>query len=273
MNNPLRQYFRRPALYISLPSKGEYYPEGAIEMTENGELPVFPMTAIDEITSKTPDALFNGSAVVEIIKSCIPAIKDPWHMPNIDIDAILVAIRAATNGSELDLKSICPECENEGSYGVDLMGLLQTIKPIDFESTVAFGELLIKFKPLSYKQVNDLNLKQFESQREIMTLESITNENEKNSKSSEIMKKLSNMNMSLIAMTIDSISIPGETVTDAKFIFEFLSSCDRNTFEKIRESMLNLRASSTIKPQKVKCVNCSHDYEQTITLNVTDFFV
>jgi hypothetical protein len=273
MNNPLRQYFRRPALYITLPSKGEYYPEGAIEMPDNGELPVYPMTAIDEITSKTPDALFNGSAVVDIIKSCIPAIKEPWHMPNVDIDTILVAIRAATNGSELDLKSTCPACENEGSYGVDLMGILQTIKPVDYDSAIPIGELIIKFKPISYKQVNDLNLSQFEAQREIMTLESITDETVKNSKSGEIMKKLSNMNMSLISMTIESISIPGETVTDAKFISEFLSSCDRNTFEKIRETMISLRANSNIKPQKVKCVNCSHDYEQTITLNVTDFFV
>jgi hypothetical protein len=194
-------------------------------------------------------------------------------MPNIDIDAILVAIRAATNGSELDLKSTCPACENEGSYGVDLMGILQTIKPVDYDNAMPIGELIIKFKPISYKQVNDLNLSQFEAQREIIALEAITDETVKNSKSGDIMKKLSNMNMKLISMTIESISIPGETVTDAKFISEFLASCDRNTFEKIRDTMINLRANSSIKPQKVKCVNCSHDYEQTITLNVTDFFV
>ena len=80
-NNPLRQYFRRPAIYITLPSKGKYYPIGAVEIPEGGEIPVYPMTAIDEITSKTPDALFNGTAIAELIKSCIPAIKDPWAIP------------------------------------------------------------------------------------------------------------------------------------------------------------------------------------------------
>ena len=103
MTNPLRQYFRRPALYLTLPSRGKFYPEGALEMPENGELAVYPMTAIDEITSKTPDALFNGNAVPEIIKSCVPGIKDPWAVPSVDMDAILVAIRAATNGNDLEI--------------------------------------------------------------------------------------------------------------------------------------------------------------------------
>lgn len=273
MNNPLSQYFRRPALYITLPSKGQYYPPGSIEMTENGELPVYPMTAIDEITSKTPDALFNGSAVVDIIKSCIPAIKEPWHLPNIDIDAILVAIRAATNGNDLDITSTCPKCENIADYQVNLMLLLQSIKPVDYESTVNIGELAFKFKPLSYKQVNTLNLAQFEAQREISTLDDIADPDEKNAKSGALMKKLSNLNMGLISMSIDSITVPGEVVTDPKFINEYLISCDRTTFEKIRSSMIDIRADSNVKPHHIRCVECSHEYDQTITLNVTDFFV
>ena len=126
-NNPLRQYFRRPALYISLPSKGKYYPQGTLDMPENGELPVYPMTAIDEITAKTPDALFNGNAVVDIIKSCIPSIKDPWNLPSTDVDTLLIAIRAATNGNDLEVESICPACDETGKYGVNLISLLSGI--------------------------------------------------------------------------------------------------------------------------------------------------
>jgi len=69
-NNPLKAYFRRPAIYLKLPSEGKYYPQGSVDIPVNGEVAVYPMTAVDEITTKTPDALFNGSAVVEIIKSC-----------------------------------------------------------------------------------------------------------------------------------------------------------------------------------------------------------
>lgn len=94
-NNPLKQYFRRPAIYLKLPSEGKYYPIDAIDLPDNKELPVYPMTAIDEITSKTPDALYSGVAISEIIKSCVPNIKDPWSIPTIDLDAILIEIGRA----------------------------------------------------------------------------------------------------------------------------------------------------------------------------------
>ena len=32
--NPLRKYFRQPKVYITLPSKGKFYADGAIELPE-----------------------------------------------------------------------------------------------------------------------------------------------------------------------------------------------------------------------------------------------
>jgi hypothetical protein len=271
-NNPLRQYFRRPSLHLTLPSKGSYYPQGAIEIPETGELPVYPMTAIDEITSKTPDALFNGSAVADIIKSCIPAIKDPWAVPNMDLDAILVAIRAATNGSDLEIDSACPKCENEGKYGINLIQLLSTIKADDYSNPLRIGELQIKFRPLSYKEVNDGNLAQFQMQREISAMQAIEDEDTRQAKSSEIMKMITKINMRLISSTIESISINNDVVTNREFIQEFLEHCDRNAYENVRTQVAKIRENSTTKPQKIKCVNCSHEYEQALALNITDFF-
>ena len=49
-SNPLMQFFRQPAIYTRLPSGGKGWPVGSIQMPPNGELPVLPMTAIDEIT-------------------------------------------------------------------------------------------------------------------------------------------------------------------------------------------------------------------------------
>ena len=73
----LQKHFRQPSIYIKLPSEGVWYDDSIITMPENGEvLPVYPMTALDEITYRTADALFNGEAVVTVIKSCIPLFKD-----------------------------------------------------------------------------------------------------------------------------------------------------------------------------------------------------
>jgi len=148
-DNPLKQYFRRPAVYLKLPSGGLGYPEGTIDMPDTGELPVYPMTAIDEITSRTPDALFNGTAVVEVIKSCIPNIKDPWQLSNVDIDPILVAIRAATHGSNMEIETDCPECKETGKYDLNLSGVLADFKPGNYNEPLIIGEITFKFKPFS----------------------------------------------------------------------------------------------------------------------------
>ena len=101
LNNPLRKYFRQPKIYLTLPSKGRYYPQTAISMPESGEVPIFALTAKDEMLMKTPDALLNGEATVEVIRSCVPNILDPWHIPQIDLDALMIAIRMASYGENL----------------------------------------------------------------------------------------------------------------------------------------------------------------------------
>jgi len=73
--NPLASFYRQPKIYVRLPSKGEFYTPGSLDVSENGEYPVYAMTAKDELLFKTPDALLNGTSTVELIKSCIPALS------------------------------------------------------------------------------------------------------------------------------------------------------------------------------------------------------
>ena len=99
--NPLSNWFRQPKIYVKLPSQGRFYPPNTLDVSSNDEYPVFAMTAKDELMFKTPDALLSGQSTVEIIKSCIPAIKEPWQMPSIDVDFALIAIRIATYGENI----------------------------------------------------------------------------------------------------------------------------------------------------------------------------
>src|SRR5210317_1267823 len=125
--NPLQKYFRQPAIYIKLPSEGRYWPQGSIEMTPNRELSVYPMTAMDEITNRTADGLFNGQSVVSVIQSCIPHIKDAWQVPSVDLDTILVSIRIASYGHEMEFESKCPHCQEPNQFGLDLRTVLEQI--------------------------------------------------------------------------------------------------------------------------------------------------
>lgn len=272
MDNPLKQYFRRPAMYLKIPSGGNFYKDGSIDLPENKEVPIFPMTAVDEITSKTPDALFNGTAVVDIIKSCVPNIKDPWAIPIMDLDPILISIRAATNSNEMEVSSICPSCNEDGKYGVNLIGLLNGLSAGNYDNTVEMDELKFKFNPLTYKQVNDLNLKQFQISQLARGLDDIQDEDQRSQVSQSLVIELNNLATSLVSESIEYIATPSAIVKEKSFIVDFLQNCDKKTFEKLREVTVNLREGSQLKPMKIKCVNCGHEYEQSLTINVTDFF-
>jgi hypothetical protein len=271
-DNPLRQFFRRPALYLKLPSGGVGYSEGAIEFPDNGELPIYPMSAIDEITSRTPDALFNGVAVTEIIKSCVPSIKRPWEILNIDLDPILVAIKIATNGQLMEIDSTCPECKEDSKFDVNLSGLLGTFTPGDYNTPVTIGELKIKFRPLTYKEVSKANEKQFDIQRNLLEIDRIEDVDIKNTKTSELIASINDLTTELLIETIEYIKTPDATVFDKEFINEFLQHCDKNTHNFIKEKNIELRKTTELKPLEIKCSHCSHKHEQTLNINISDFF-
>jgi hypothetical protein len=272
-NNPLRQYFRRPALYLKLPSGGTGYAQGAIEFPENGELPVYPMTAVDEITSRTPDALYNGLAVTDIIRSCVPAIKRPWEILNIDLDPILVAIRMATNGQMMELETVCPKCEESSKFDLNLTGVLASFKPGDYNTPLQIDESLqVKFQPLNYKQINQASESQFQIQRMLNGVDAIEDLEQRNTKTSEILSTINDMALDLMIDTIEYIKTPDATVLDKDFIREFLTNCDKNTYNKIRDTNVELRKSTELKPLEIKCLHCQHEFSQPFNINISNFF-
>ena len=154
--NPLKQFFRQPAIYLSLPSAGNFWPKEAIRLPANKELPVLPMTAIDEITYRTPDALFNGTAVVNVIHSCVPSITDAWSAPSTDINSILGAIRIASYGHNMEIDSTCPSCNTEGEYGVDLRTVLENLTTLNYDVPMQQGDLTFTFRPMTYQEQNQI---------------------------------------------------------------------------------------------------------------------
>jgi hypothetical protein len=270
--NPLKQYFRRPAMYLKLPSGGQFYDEMTVRIPDNGELPIYPMTAIDEVTAKTPDALFNGSAVVEIIRSCVPNIINPDKLNSIDLDAVLIAIRAASVGSEMDIESDCVSCKETNKFGLNLMGLLASIKPGDYDKELFVGDLSFTFRPLSLSEINEGNMAQFEVQREMINARSIEDVDEQNEATSRVLGKVNELSFRVVAKGIREVKTPEITVDDSNHILDYLKNCDKKVFDTLRNHVISLRETSEIKPLKITCVHCQHEYEQPFTLNVSDFF-
>ncbi|MEK9804700.1 MAG: hypothetical protein VW551_00205 [Euryarchaeota archaeon] len=278
--NPLQKYFRQPKIYLSLPSKGEYYPEGSIDLVENNEYPVFAMTAKDEMIIKTPDALLNGQATVDIIQSCIPNIKNAWNMPSLDVDAALVAIRIASYGEMMTLSTTTPVTQQEKDYELDLKVILERLINASYNDTCQVGDLTIKIRPLNYKEFTSVNLKTFEEQRifAVVNDEGLTEE-QKLAQFQTSFKKLTELTVDTLKYSIESIQLGEEVVTQQEYIGEFIDNADRETFEAIKSHLEKQKDSFEIKPMIVDATpeeisqGVPESYEIPIAFDQTNFFV
>jgi hypothetical protein len=272
-SNPLSSYFRQPKLYISLPSKGQFYPEGALDISANGEYAVYAMTAKDELIMKTPDALMNGQATVEVIKSCVPAIKEPWFMPSIDLDAVLIAMRVATYGGNMDVSASCPSCSHDNEYELNLMNHLEKASSFAFNSAIEIHPLVINIKPYNYKEVTKAAIKSLEQQKliNIVTDQNLSEE-EKLSRFGESFVALTKMTVDVVADSIDSIQTPDTLVKDRNQIKEFIDNAPAEIFNAVNNRLVEIKNNINLQAQDVKCGECGWEYSFELTMDQTDFF-
>lgn len=272
-NNPLRQYFRQPAIYIRLPSQGQFYPQGTIDMPPTGELAVYPMTAIDEITYRTPDALFNGQATVNVLASCVPAIKNHWATPAMDIDTLLIAIRIASYGHDMDFGSKCPKCAHECEHTIDLRSVLDRMRTPDYNKSLKSGDMEIFFRPMTYKNINDNNAIQYENQKLLQVLpDGEIPDAEKMTALADALKRITRITVQALAQSIAVIKTPQAMVSEPEFIEDFLNNCDRELFNRIRDHIVDLKNQAEMQPLKITCPECKHEYDQAVTLDMSSFF-
>lgn len=272
-SNPLANYFRQPKIWIRLPSKGKYYSPGSLEHSVNDEYPVFAMTAKDELLFKTPDALLSGQSTVEVIKSCIPAIKEPWNMPAIDVDVCLIAVRLATYGEDMDITVTCPKCNEENDYSMNLRIWLGQFDNFEYNDEVDVDPLKVKIRPYSYREVTKASLQTLEQQKlvQIATDDSMSDE-EKLSKFQTGFIKLTDLTVNLIAGCITRIETPEGAVSDPKIIKDFIDNAPRDVFEKVHAHVTEIKKQIDLKPQEMKCAHCEHEFITPIAMDQSNFF-
>lgn len=273
MTNPLQKYYRQPKIYLSLPSKGKYYPPNGVAGNPDS-LPVFGMNAMDEIIMKTPDALFTGESIVSVIKSCIPEIVDPWKMPQLDIDAALVAIRMATYGQTLETKFKCQSCNEENIYDLDLSGILDYFSGLDYVDSIIAGPLVVNIRPLTYKELTELGLKTYEIRRRLtFNVSEDMSEEQKGKLLNDAFKKIGNITIETFKRSIVSIEADDNVVDNQQYIDEWLKNSDKDLFDKIKQHMESSKDQWSIQPQEVKCADCGAENKVNIRLDNSDFFV
>lgn len=272
--NPLAKHFRQPAIYLKLPSQGAYWPEDALELGISNEIPVYPMTTKDEIILRTPDAVLNGEGVVKVIQSCCPNIKNAWKIPQGDVDAILIAIRIASYGAELDVDTTCPHCKHEETIGIDLNYLLDRIRFPNYNDSIKQKDLTIKLRPQDYELSNKNNLLAFEEEKLLQNLlDSTIDELEKARAFNQRLQNIININTDLIADITEYIELDdGQRVVRKDFIQEFYNNADAKLVESVKQKFEELRTAAEVPQMTTACQNCNKNYDVNVEFDYSRFF-
>ena len=279
--NPLGKYYRQPQIYIKLPSKGKYYGPDVFTPSETGEIPVLPMTAKDELSFKTPDAMMSGQSTVDVIQSCLPNFKNAWKMVNFDTDAVLLAIRIATYGENMDVTYRVPVTNEEMSHTINLPAVLETLAKADIvdQATTKSG-FKVKLAPIDYQALTKVQVAQFEQQKIYSTVtNSSLSEEQKSTQFIKSFKLLNNINFSMLVESITWITTPeGTIVEDKTQIKDFCDNCDAKVINEIQDELAKIRKQAQTKPIIMKATEeqikkgVPTSYEVPVTFDTSNFF-
>ena len=282
-HNPLSSHFRAPKLFAPIPSAGKFYESTTVEMPETLELPVFAMTAKDEMIMKNPDALLNGEAVAQVIQSCVPNVKNARAMLSSDIDVLLVAVQGATYGDEVEVTAPCPNCKEDQQGVASVEQAIGSMGVLEKSYTVEHEGLEIKVRPFTYASTIQAGITNFQSTRSLQALAEVSDEMERLRLFNDNFKQIADLNFSLIVDSISSIGYTDEegekqSVTDRKHISEFLDNAEGKVGKKIEEQISQLNSIGINHEMKLQCEKCTDDageplvFESRVNFDPVNFF-
>ena len=279
-NNPLQKHFRRPALWVKLPTGGRWYQDGSVEMNEEQEVRIYGLNAIDDIMLNTPDALLNGHALETVLQSCVPEIKNVKKVLQPDLDAIFLGIKAATNNGKFEITRNCPKCQHENTFDVQCNHLLDSMTYVDDSDTMIMigTDLQVHIKPYSFEMRSVLIQKQMEEQRTLSAIEkneNIVDDMQRADLLARSIEKLTHLTFRLVAdsiVAIEMIGVDTVTVSDKDHITEWLTNIDKSTADAVIEAVNNLNKVGPPKETHAQCTNCNHTWIEKLTFDPALFF-
>ena len=218
----------------------------------------------------------NGQGVIDVIEHCFPNVNDAWETPVTDIDVLLIAIRIASYGEQMEYRSTCPSCEATNEYEIDLKSFLdRKVDITGYLNELEYKDLKIKLKPQNYRSLNATNLDAFEQQR-LMHLvnDSEISEEQKLKKFNDIFRKMTILTVRNISGIIDYILMPnGDKITNKDFIDDFVENSDRQIYDALRKHQDHINKGLPDKSVNTTCPECNESYIVPFTFDQSNFFV
>lgn len=277
-HNPLTQYMRHPEVYIKLPSKGQYNSPDDIQLTPNGELEICAMTANDDLLLKTPEGLLNGDSMSKVIQSCCPGIKNVYDIPVPDLDVILLAIRQASYGDDMDFEITCPECKHEGTYSLSISEALENINFLDPEYSVLLSSKVEVFlKPFTFSSSVKESMKKYQEAQAMKSLleDDLSVNEEKVAEFTERLHSLAALMTELCSEVVIKIIDPeGQEIEATKEqINEWIKFLPRKDSDIIQKKLVIINSIGIPKTRIIICQECKHEWEVETNFDPSVFFV
>lgn len=251
---------KMPGTTFRLPSKGLLYRNGELdEDVKNGEIIVYPMTTLDEIYMRSPDMLFQGTAIEKVFSKRIPQIKKPLELFSNDVDYLLVCLRKVSYGDFISIKHKCDKCgdktEEVHSYDIPLNHFFQNTKELSLETkdTLSFSlsnGFKITLKPARMNEV--LDLYRFNNMNESSSLED----------TEQLLIKG-------LATTIDMV----DDIEDRDFIQEWLSALPRSIMDEFKGKLEKINNWGVEFSYTIHCQDCNEPQPINTVLNPIYFFI
>lgn len=254
--NPLIEKLKKkmPGETHRLPSRGLFYRNGELDPeVEEGEVVVYPMTTVDELLMRSPDMLYQGTAITEVIGRCCPQILKPGQLIASDVDFLLTALRKVSYGPYLPIKHKCSHCEEpEKEYNLSIEHFITTSKAITQEQFDAMNVIVedynVKLKPCVFDEMIKILQR---SGEDFDTPEKISDW----------------IDNSLLAI-IRSV----DGIKDRELIMEWLKRMPRHIKEELSQAVENINQWGVEFSYDVTCEGCKNVADVKYTLNPTGFF-
>lgn len=268
--NPLLVRLNKlPGTTIRLPSKGIFYTNGELDSEcVDGEVQIYPMTTTDELMMRSIDMLFQGTAIDNVIKRCIPQIKKPLDLLVNDIDYILTQLRRISYGSHIPVTYECdcgdqsPEEKKrrkeagDNEYLIPVDHFIQSSKEMnvkDFKKNFTMelddGEY-VTLRPL--RMTDFIKLQQMDDPDTMQDKEDIEE---------------------YVATNFASITKSVDEVDDFEMIKEWYKALPRLKAEKIKKKVHNMKSWGIEFKYTIVCNSCKQKKELTTQLNPVYFFM
>lgn len=262
--NPLLVRINRmPGETIRLPSLGRFYTNGELsEDTVSGEILLNPMTMTDEIMMKSPDMLFQGTAIERVFRRCSPNILKPLDLLTSDVDFILTHLRRISFGPHVEVPFVCSNtaCGHENEVRVPLEYFTNTSREITddyserFTVTTKTDNQQVRLKPVTFRDF--LIMQQVNS-------DALSDPN--------ILEEYVLDSFAAIIMSVGDIENNSEE--NRHFIKEWLNAIPRSDTQIITDAVTQLQEWGPTFKYTSKCSKCKKTHELTTELNPTAFFI